>query len=477
LAEPPPHRTPIARRVRPWPWHWWTHRSLRLRLTIVATAIFSLAVATGALLLILLQGYSLTRVLDQTADKSAVAIASQWANGNGPNPVQPISGVTTVQVVNGSNDPVSSSPGGEGVTPILTNAQLARARGGEHFNITNTAAPLEGHFRVLARPAGTYTVVVLTDLNRVEDSQRLLVRTSVIGGPIAVAILALATYVLCALSLRPVAALRHGAEDITAAGLADQRLPVPSAQDEIHSLAITLNDMLDRIDSATTRQRTFVGDAAHELRSPLASLRVQLEVAQRLGPAADWEGLLDDVMIDVQRLDRLVGDLLALARLDEAGVTSTSEQVDLGELVRTVVGGYGHARVPVTVSGPASLGVPGDRDRLHRVLINLVDNAVRHANSRVEVTLEPVANGSQKAARLAIIDDGRGIPAAELERVFDRFYRLEEARDSETGGTGLGLAIVRDIVRAHGGTVRLEPKPDGAPGLQAVVLLPARGRA
>ena len=131
--------------------------------------------------------------------------------------------------------------------------------------------------------------------------------------------MAAATYLVVALTLRSVAALRHGAADITAAGLAEQRLPVPRAQDEIHRLAVTLNAMLDRIDSATSRQRTFVGDAAHELRSPLASMRVQLEVGQRLGPDADWNDLIDDVLVDVDRLDRLVADLLALARLDESG--------------------------------------------------------------------------------------------------------------------------------------------------------------
>jgi signal transduction histidine kinase len=305
----------------------------------------------------------------------------------------------------------------------------------------------------------------------VDDSQRILTRAALIGSPFAVLLMGLATYVVVALTLRSVAALRHGAADITAAGLADQRLPVPDAQDEIHRLAVTLNAMLDRIDSATARQRTFVGDAAHELRSPLASLRVQLEVAQRLGPESDWDSIVDDVMVDVDRLDRLVGDLLALARMDEARELRR-EPVQLDELVARVVGGYAHARVPVTTGEESGVVVQGDPDGIHRVIVNLIDNAVRYARSEVHVDVRRGRLAGRPIVRLTVTDDGPGIAPAERERVFDRFYRIEESRARESGGTGLGLPIVRDLVRAHGGSVRLTDRPGGLPGLQALVVLP-----
>jgi signal transduction histidine kinase len=305
----------------------------------------------------------------------------------------------------------------------------------------------------------------------VDDSLRILTRAALIGGPLAVLLMATATYGVVTLSLRPVAALRHGASDITAAGLARQRLPVPGAQDEIHRLAITLNAMLDRIDSATSRQRTFVGDAAHELRSPLASLRVQLEVAQRLGPTADWPSLIDDVLVDAERLDRLVEDLLTLARLDESASLRRREPVALDELVASVAAGYGHARVPVRTQTSA-VTVSGDPDALRRVAINLINNAVRYAATEVTVTVGPAVRGGKPTAVLTVADDGPGIAEAERERVFDRFYRVQESRSRETGGTGLGLPIVRDIVRHHGGRVRLVARED-APGLRAVVVLPA----
>jgi len=325
---------------------------------------------------------------------------------------------------------------------------------------------------VLGRTVGDRTVLVYTDVTRVDDSLRILTRAALIGGPLAVLLMATATYGAVTLSLRPVAALRHGAADITAAGLAHQRLPVPGAQDEIHRLAVTLNAMLDRIDSATSRQRTFVGDAAHELRSPLASLRVQLEVAQRLGPEAGWSGVVDDVLVDVDRLDRLVADLLAQARLDESASLGQREEMRLDEVVTSVVNGYGHARVAVRVKA-APVTVVGDPDALRRVVINLVNNAVRYATREVSVTVGPATRSGKPRAVLTIVDDGPGIPEPERERVFDRFYRVQESRSRETGGTGLGLSIVRDIIRNHGGRVRLTDREDGAAGLRAVVLLPA----
>ena len=235
---------------------------------------------------------------------------------------------------------------------------------------------------MLAVPAGDETVVVASGLAGVEDSIRILRDAALIGCPLALLAMGMATYFIVGRALRPVAALRKGAQEITAAGLADQRLPVPDAQDEVFRLAVTLNAMLDRIDAATKRQRTFVGDAAHELRSPLASLRLQLEVAQRVGPEQDWPAMLDEVLYDVDRLDQLVADLLALARSDEAGgVLRRREPVALDQLVTAVADDYVEARVPVRSSVDA-VAVDGDPEALRRVVVNLLDNAVRYAAPR-----------------------------------------------------------------------------------------------
>jgi signal transduction histidine kinase len=281
--------------------------------------------------------------------------------------------------------------------------------------------------------------------------------------PALVLLLAALAWRVVGAALRPVEGLRAGAESITGAGRAD-RLPVPASADEIHRLAVTLNGMLDRLAAARARQRAFVADAAHELRSPLAAMRTELEVAQRHGITGD---LAADLLADVERLGRLVDDLLLLARTDDAAPTEPAESapVELGALLAEVCERCRGARVPVTVSGDGPLWTNGDRDTLLRVLTNLVDNSVRHAATRVVLT------GYQEAgeAVLEVIDDGPGIPVADRERVFDRFTRLDDARARDDGGAGLGLAIVRELVRRHGGAVYLE---DAKPGVRAVVRLP-----
>jgi signal transduction histidine kinase len=253
-------------------------------------------------------------------------------------------------------------------------------------------------------------------------------------------------------------------------------LPVPEARDEVRSLALTLNDMLDRLAAAQQRQRALVSDTAHELRSPIASIRAQLEVALDHPEGQDWESTARDVHADVLRLAGLAEDLLLLARLDErAGTPQHGATIDLAELSASVVARYAGARVPVVCPGSAEpCLVSGDWDALDRLLVNLIDNAVRYAKSGVTVTVG--REGTEVA--LTVTDDGPGIPDADLERAFDRFARLDDARSrdgDEGGGAGLGLAIVRATAQAYGGTAHLEPGDPAAspPGLRAVVRLPA----
>jgi signal transduction histidine kinase len=459
-------------RQRSWPLRWWARQSLRARLTLLATALFTIAVVTGVVLVLVLQRKALVHVLDASARKTGVDIAQQIKNGKQSTTVVPTTGgVLEVQVVDAGNHVVAASPGADRFVPVLDRAKVVKVRAGDTLDIESPFS--DARLRVLGTTAGPSTVLVVTDLKQIDDSLRLLSRAALIGGPLAVLLMGVATYIVVALTLRSVGALRHGAAEITAAGLADQRLPEPDADDEIRRLAVTLNAMLDRIDTATKRQRTFVGDAAHELRSPLASLRVQLEVAQRLGPAEDLPTLVDEVLVDVERIDRLVEDLLTLARQDEAGATvRRAEPVAFDKLISTVAAGYLHARVPVTTTKMTPAVVRGDADGLRRVAINLIDNAVRHARSEVWVEVDTGTLAGRATVTLRVTDDGPGIPAAERERVFDRFYRLAASRARESGGTGLGLPIVRDLVRAHGGTVRLTDRPGDGTGLQVTVILP-----
>jgi signal transduction histidine kinase len=465
-------------------WGWWRRLGLRGRITLVATLLFAVGVVTGAVLTVVVVNLSLTRSLDTGAVKTGHDVAALVDSGRAPNPILATSGgVVQVQVVDGDNHVVNASPGGDFAVSIVTADQLRRIRGGARIEVHGLTTGANDPLRVIGVPAGAETVLVATDAERISQAVRIVRAAAFIGGPLAILTMALLTYWVVGRTLRPVASLRHGAEEITTAGLTEQRLPVPEAHDEIYRLAETLNAMLDRIATSTNRQRTFVGDAAHELRSPLASLRVQLEVAGRLGPAEDLPALIDDVLIDVDRLEHLVADLLTLARSDEAGGSlRLREPIEVDELVRAVVAGYDGARVPVTADvTPAAAGliVNGDPDSLRRVVVNLIDNAVRYAadSVQVRVTAERSPNASAPpSVVLAVGDDGPGIAAGERERVFDRFYRTAESRSRESGGTGLGLPIVRDLVRAHGGTVRLTTNGDSTsePGLLAVVTLPTR---
>ncbi|HEU5268532.1 MAG TPA: ATP-binding protein, partial [Jatrophihabitans sp.] len=379
-------------------------------------------------------------------------------------------GVSMVQVVNAENQVIAASPGVDTAVSMVTADQLAKARQGAHLTISGERASQDAPIRVIAvdanPPAGQRTVLVGTDLGRVFDSSRLLQRALLFGGPLIVMAMAALTWWVVGLTLQPVAALRRGAAELSASGLERSRLPVPDAQDEIHSLALTLNDMLDRLGSATARQRRFVGDAAHELRSPIASLRLQLEVAQRLDQSEAMRELTSDALLDVDRLAHLIDDLLALARSDERGGTHARLPVRLAELAGTVATGYRDARVPVRLQPGEEATVLGDVDGLHRVLVNLIDNAVRYAAGAVTVA---VAVRLPADALVTVADDGPGVPANKRERVFDRFYRLDTARSRAEGGTGLGLSIVREIVTAHGGTVVLR---DNQPGLLVEITLP-----
>jgi signal transduction histidine kinase len=219
----------------------------------------------------------------------------------------------------------------------------------------------------------------------------------------------------------------------------------------VRRLADTLNGMLDRLEAGGTRQRAFVADAAHELRSPLAAVRTTLEVALVHPDPEGVEPTLRTALEETVRLGRLVDDLLLLARLDAAAPRPLA-RVDVGQLVADVVPGLApHAQLALQ---PAV--VLGDRDGLVRVVRNLVENASRHAVAHVRVT---VADGEQVA--LQVDDDGPGIPASERERVFDRFYRVDTPRSRAAGGAGLGLAIVHELVTSMGGTVVAEDSPAG----------------
>jgi signal transduction histidine kinase len=436
---------------------------------LLGTCGLAVGLAAGGLVLVATLRYALERTADAAASQTARDVAALVRADRLPNPV-PAGGTTVVQVVDGAGRVRAASAGGDRLVPALSAEELRRVVEGERRYLPGDRFGVDGVVRVVAVPATTdvpvaerQTVVVAAPAGDIDDSVRVVRTALLVGYAVLLALLAAVAWRIVGATLRPVEQLRRGAEEITGAGSA-ARLPLPASRDEIHLLATTLNGMLARLDASTARQRAFVADAAHELRSPLASLRTQLEVAVATGTTADP----DDLLADVERLTRLVGDLLLLARMEDgAPLDRRREPVDLLAVARDAVTRIAPTRVPVTVAGtPAT--VAGDPDVLARMVANLVENAVRYARSGVSVRV--AENGAE--AVLTVADDGPGIPAADRDRVFDRFTRLDDARDRGSGGTGLGLAIVREGVRRHGGTVTLG-EADPSPGLVVTVGLPA----
>jgi signal transduction histidine kinase len=326
-------------------------------------------------------------------------------------------------------------------------------------------------------------------------------RTLVLALPVAALLVGCLTWVVAGRVLRPVDAIRAQLADITARDLG-RRVPVPATGDEIGRLAVTTNATLDRLQAAVEQQRQFVADAAHELRSPLAGLRNELEVAVAHPDPASWPAAAAAALRAAKRLQSLTEDLLTLARADRPAAPA-GPLVDLTALVaeqlaeraylnpdgpRFVAAGPGPlSAAPTEPAGPAQptrpeepgraatlvgaaessgrLEVPGDESQLGRLLRNLLDNAGRHAASTVTVSLRP----NRTSVLLEVADDGPGVAAADRERVFGRFTRLDDDRGRDHGGAGLGLAIVAGIAARHGGDARVADSDRGA---RFVVRLP-----
>jgi signal transduction histidine kinase len=300
----------------------------------------------------------------------------------------------------------------------------------------------------------------------IEDAQSDVEQTFLVVGAAALVAALLAGYLLAARTAAPLRRFAATAAEVDAGDLSPRLATDPAAAAELRTLADSFNHMLDRLEDAFARQRSFVSDASHELRSPLTAIRGQIEVlAREPSPdAAEVRRVEATTLAELRRVELLVEELLALARLDE-GVGPARRELDVGAFLREAV-----AAAPggATVGTAAGGRIEADPDLIARVVRNLVENARRHTGPAGTVTVSSAAVGGR--LRVSVDDDGPGIAPAERERVFDRFHRSETARDRASGGSGLGLAIARAIVEAHGGSIRAEGSPLG--GAQVSFELP-----
>jgi signal transduction histidine kinase len=365
--------------------------------------------------------------------------------------------------------PGSGEPGepGRGDGPTALGAMVTSDGGsvvaGRVETVTRSVATDDGRLEVVASaPVG--------QLEQVARSVDALRGALTVGLPLLVVVVAAVAWIVVGRALRPVEAIRTEVDEITGSTM-HRRVPEPPTADEIGRLARTMNAMLHRLDETATRQRRFVSDASHELRSPVAAIRTGLEVARRKGDAANWTAVADTALAEEARLEALLDDLLLLATQDEHGAGAPgSTTVDLAATAVTEAGRPRPLLVEVDVGvagGDDPLLVPGIEDQLTRVVGNLLDNATRHAASTVRVDVAR-HNGT---VQLTVDDDGPGIPPDDRERVFERFTRLDDGRSRTTGGTGLGLAVVRTIVTRHHGEVWADASPLG--GARLTLTLPA----
>lgn len=362
-------------------------------------------------------------------------------------------------------------------TPLLTATELRRAHRETIFANRDTTPGLDEPSRLLATPverSGMPLVLVVGTTLEVQIDTLAGFRSELlIAGPIALILASLTGYLLAGLSLRQVDAMRRHAAAISAE-TPGERLPVPPTGDELERLGQTLNAMLDRLEHALRREREFVADAGHELRTPLALLRTELELALRQARSTDeLKDAIRSSSSEADRLCRLAGDLLLIARSDRGQIPLRLERIDVTDLLRSTVSRFewrsDEEGRPLHAEPAAGLYVHGDRLRLEQALGNLVDNALRHGQGAVRLSAER-RNGQ---VELHVTDQGRGIQSEFLVHAFERFTRAESARSRS--GSGLGLAIVQAIASAHQGTARLaNTHPHG---LDAWLTLPQDGFA
>lgn len=442
----------------------WRHRSLRARTTAAATAallpVLLLAGAAG----IWLQRADLTAGVAALAEDQARSLASDLPDGAPASAIG--SDESVVQVVSISTGRVLAGSADAGDTALLA---APSGSSPVHERISDPVPDEPDRYEAVAvRGAdGASYVVVARSLESVDAATASTSLLLTAGGLLVLIATGALTWRATGRALAPVESMRSRAASISADDLAG-RLPVPASRDELARLATTLNALLARIHDSTRKERQFVADASHELRSPLATIRALLE-SDRLSPhPGGHEGLTDDVLLETSRLTLLVDDLLLLARGDARGQVP-HQPVDVSGLVGAEAR---RARsLPVTCSVQEGLVLRGDPVTLAVAIRNLLDNAERFASTTVDL----VATREGPDIVVSVMDDGPGVGVADRERIFERFLRLDDSRSRAGGGAGLGLAITRQVAAAHGGTVAADERAARA-GACFTIRLPATGQ-
>jgi signal transduction histidine kinase len=433
--------------------------TVRIRTTVFATLVVTAALVTGAILLIVAQQRALVSGLEQSTRIRAADVAALAKRGTLPEELTAAKEDDAfTQVVGANGTVIAASRNLRGEARVVE----TEPRGSKAIIVSRDIPPLEARFRVAARSVdtttGRTTVYAGDNLETVDDATEQLAKLLAVGLPLLVGLVALTTWKVTGRALRPVEAIRS---EVNAIGERElhRRVPEPTTDDEVGRLAQTMNAMLARLDEGAERQRRFVSDASHELQSPLTSLRARLEVNLGSPVEPDWRVGEHESLLEVTEMQRLVDDLLTLARLDARVASRHPVPVDLDDLVLEEAGRLRtRGRVTVDVHQVSAGQVLGDPDQLRRALRNVFENAERYAVR--EVTASVRETGA--TVEVCIADDGIGVPVDQRDRIFERFARVDDARTRDDESTGLGLAITREIVVAHGGGISVRNSDSGA---------------
>lgn len=430
--------------------------SIRVRTTVAAVIVVSVAMSLASVAMVTVLTRSLTRHVATTALSRADAIAEEIESGIPLGDL--VLGVSTddeefVQILDDEGDVVGSSPNVAGL------ATIAGPRPGAPVTIPARnppdVEPLDEPFLLVAtdiRGAGDVEALIVgRNLETVAEARTALTIALAVIMPLLLLVVGLVTWLVAARALSPVDAIRAEVDAISTRDL-HRRVPDPPGDDEISRLAGTMNRMLERLEAGQQRARRFVSDASHELRSPVAAIRQFAEVALA-HPERTAVGELAEVVLEEDaRLQRLVEDLLLLTRIDEGTIPHPTGAVDLDDLLLEDAARLrATTDLKIDVRSVSAGRVIGDAEQLERLIRNLTDNAARHARGVIRLSLQEVDGRTI----LCVDDDGIGVAPAERERVFQRFVRLDAARDRDSGGSGLGLSIVREVATFHGGSVRI----------------------
>jgi signal transduction histidine kinase len=441
--------------------------SIRVRTTAAAVLVVGVALALAAIAMVTLLERSLRQNVRTSAMLRAEEIAVELASRI-PTDELGLGGADEdeefVQVLDADENVVIASPN------VASRPAIVALAPGETRAIGPRSPPDVEPFddpflTVASSPVGSeqqLIVIVGRNLEDTEEARRALIRVLAVALPLLLVVVGVVTWRVAAKALSPVDAIRAEVDAISSRDL-HRRVSDPPGDDELSRLAATMNRMLERLEAGRLRERSFVSDASHELRSPVATIRQYAEVALTHPTQTDIRELAEVVLEEDVRLQRLVEDLLLLTRIDEGTLAPPTEPIDLDDLVLEEakrLRGASNLRIDIRRLSPGR--VLGDRAQLERLIRNLTDNAVRHARTTIALSLME----RDGEVVLHVDDDGTGVDDAERERIFDRFVRLDEARDRDSGGSGLGLAIVREMATFHGGTVDMMPSELGGTGFE-----------